>query len=87
MKFAKSLKTTLKIPTVLLNICGQALVVKCSLEIIDFVIMSWSFESFYQIGGNFFYGNEVNSLLIPFSKESIKVNSIKSQPVRHMCRR
>ena len=61
--------------------------VKCSLEIIDFVIMSLSFESFYQIGGNFFNGNEVNSLLIPFSKESMKVNSIKSQPVRYMCRR
>ena len=28
--------------------------VKRSLEIIDFVIMSWSFESFYEIGDNFF---------------------------------
>ena len=36
--------------------------------------------------GRFFYGSKVHSLLIPFSKESMKVKkSVKSQSVRCMC--
>ena len=35
--------------------------------------VSQSFKSFCQTGDNFFYGSEVHSLLIPFSKESMKV--------------
>ena len=39
-----------------------------------------------RIGDDFFGGSEIHSLIIPFSKESMRVKkSIKSQPVGYMC--
>ena len=44
-------------------------------------------QNICEIGDDFFYGSKVHSLLIPSSKESMKVKeSIKYQPVRCMCR-
>ena len=62
--------------------------VKCYLETVDFVIISYHSHIFWEFLSNrwrFFYGSEVHLLLILFSKRKYESKkSINSQPDRSM---
>ena len=62
--------------------------VKCYLETVDFVIISYHSHNFWEFLSNrwgFFYGSEVHLLLILFSKRKYESKkSINSQPDRSM---
>ena len=45
-------------------------------KIVDFIVTLYQSQSFCQTGGDCFYDSEVQSLLIPFSKESMKVKKV-----------